>query len=193
MNVALAGCGALGSWIAWLLAGNPSVGHISLFDDDRIEDDNLATTVYMEHQIGAQKATALAEMLCRKGHVQVTPVTRTVETFAQIHVSMPGREPFLVIDTFDNRESRMCTGHPGWRDTVHAGLSVERTGSVVWHQMWRPPPAEFVRGENPICTHHLGAQIIQLTAVQAVRVARRFLQTGERVDVPIILEDGTLI
>lgn len=191
MNVAIAGCGALGSWTAWMLAGSPEIQVMVLIDGDRIEEHNLATTVYMEHQIGHGKALALAEMLYRKGHGDTIPVFARIEMYPQISVSLPGREPYLIVDTFDNVPSRKCTGTPGWTDTVHVAVSEQRTGSVIWHQHWRPP--RQTRGENPVCTHHLGAQIIQLTAAHAARVIRRFLQTGERMDVPIILESGVIV
>jgi hypothetical protein len=168
-----------------------------LFDDDLIEEHNLATTIYMQHQLGHQKANALAEMLFRKGVETVIPLTSTVRSFRDITFTMGGgahlHEDLLVIDTFDNREARMCTGEAGWVNTIHAGVSVERTGAILWHQYWKPPSGEFKRGENPICTRHVGAQIIQLTAAHVARVVRVFLDTGERINVPVILENGRLV
>ena len=50
MKIAFAGCGSLGSWTAFMLAGTiEDPPDFELFDDDRIEDTNLLTSPYMSH------------------------------------------------------------------------------------------------------------------------------------------------
>lgn len=196
--IALAGCGALGSWIAMMIAGNTPIDEMWLFDDDAIEDGNLATTVYLEHQVGAQKTVALAEMLYRKG-VDGIPISGEVKSHRDIFSHAPIPKDFIVVDTFDNREARMCTYPPSiegriWPLTLHAGVSIQRTGAVIWHQRWTPPPeSEYGRNENPVCTRHLGAQILQLTAAHAASSIRSFAASGKAMDVPMILESGEVI
>jgi len=193
ITLAFAGCGALGSWAAMMLAGNTDIDEMWLFDDDVVEDGNIATTVYLTHQVGVPKAIALAELLYRKD-VNAVPINGTINSHRDIFDILPLPPDFTVIDTFDNREARMCTYPPGiWVNTLHAGVSEARTGAVVWHVNWKiPPPSGYGRNENPICTRHLGAQILQLTAAHTAAAIRRTIE-GEHVDVPMILESGEVI
>jgi hypothetical protein len=168
-----------------------------LFDDDRIEDTNLATTPYLTHQLGSPKTHALAEMLFRKG-VRAIAHHITVSRPSEI-MRLSVSDRLLIVDTFDNRESRLMTSPQidpvkDWVLTLHSGVSEARTGSVLWDAWWKsPPPGGFARGENPICTHMLGATIIQLTAAYTALALRTLLTESKLVNYPLILETGEVV
>jgi molybdopterin/thiamine biosynthesis adenylyltransferase len=53
------GAGGIGSWTALLLA-KMGCSDIVIYDDDRVEDHNVASQFFMESQLGHKKNTALA-------------------------------------------------------------------------------------------------------------------------------------
>lgn len=165
-----------------------------LYDDDRIEDTNLITSPYMSHQLGVLKVNALAEMLYRK-NVHARVCSATIQSRDDMMGSAVTKRQ-VVVDTFDNREARLCTRPGGHRYesrilTLHAGVSAQQTGSVEWDQHWTPPPvSEFGRGDNPVCTHMLGASILQLTAVHAALALRTLLVDNRLINYPMITLEG---
>lgn len=190
MDVVFAGCGALGSWVAMMLAVNTQLGTALLLDDDVIGEENLVTTPYYAHQVGVRKVIALAEMLCRKG-IDAVGIHGTVSDPLNLRLYGISHGNYIIVDTFDNRDARLCTRGPS---TVHAGVSVNRTGAVVWDARWTPPPpVGLERGNNPICTRHAGAQILQLTAAHTACAIRAFIEIGSQLDTPMILESGEAI
>jgi len=169
MRACIAGCGALGSWIGLYLA-RPNLQFL-LVDDDRISEGNIATSAFYHHHVGAYKTTVLGEMMWRKGQCETVLLNRTLVT------PSPLRDCELVIDTFDNVQARALTCG---RNTVHVGVSADRTGSVVWDDVYTLPPATFERGTNPICTHELGRPILRFTAAVAAGVIEDYLESGRR-------------
>lgn len=171
----LCGCGALGSQIAMHLAG-PELSFL-LIDDDVVEEHNLATSVYMQHHVGAMKAVVLSEMLVRK--CRVKEVRSSCRTVQGREVRQLAEGATLVIDTFDNVEARACTQGLGV-PTLHVGVAENRTGAVIWDEWYTLPKSRYSRGENPVCTHMLGRPILRFTAAVAARVVERFLETSEK-------------
>lgn len=166
----LAGCGAIGSHIAMMLAA-PNQQWV-LYDDDRVERDNVLTSAFSSEHVGAMKVHALAEMMLRKvgNNIRVETVERTLtgHTFPYPYE--------LILDCFDNAQARLLTRS---MVTLHIGVSPERLGVVHWEGVYQYGSGQ--RGQpNVICTHELGQQIIQLTAATAAGVVRHYLQTGTR-------------
>jgi len=181
--ILLAGCGALGSQIALHLA-TPDRRFL-LIDDDHVEEHNVGTSAYSLHHVGAMKAVVLAEMLWRKCEAQCHVRTKTLGDRYDLFsiataMSKDDVNGLLIVDTFDNIEARSATCNFG-APTLHVGVSEQRTGAVTWDEDYTLPESQFARGENPICTHHLGRRILRFTAAVAAEAAERFLETGERV------------
>ena len=169
MKLIFAGCGALGSRIALDLAHHDV--EFLLIDDDRVEEGNLATGVFSRYHIGAMKAVVLAEMLYMKCSARAIPAVRTVST----RLSAPVGD-YLIVDTFDNPAAR---GFTCGLNTLHAGVSIERTGAVLWDRAFGVPEVTFERGTNVICTRHLGARILRLTAAATANIIGLYLEAGE--------------
>lgn len=171
LSIAMAGCGALGSQIALHLA-RPELNFI-LFDDDVVEDANILTSAYQHNQIGMRKVDALAELLWNKCGCVGIAAHGTVENPKAFC------DKDLIIDTFDNFDSRALTQG---LNTLHVGVSVARTGEIIWDFHYILPPSNSQRGENPICTHELGAGILRLTAAVAADIVEKWMASGERID-----------
>jgi len=184
MTLIIAGCGALGSIVALHLA-TPDRRFL-LIDDDRVEEHNIGTSAYSTHHMGALKAVVLAEVLWRKCEVQSRAITRTMDRPLD-QSGLWSENIALVIDTFDNTEARAFTcglEHVAAAysrvPTLHVGVSEQRTGAVMWDEDYTLPESQFTRGENPVCTHHLGRRILRFTAAVAAEAVERFLETGEK-------------
>ena len=182
VTLIIAGCGALGSQIALHLAVPDR--RFLLIDDDRVEEHNIGTSAYSLHHVGALKASVLAELLWRKCEAQSETNTRTLDRNYGFYAAG------LIIDTFDNVESRALTR--GYT-TLHVGVSEQRTGAVTWDEDYTLPTSQYARGDNPICTHHLGRRILRFTAAVAAEAAERFLETGEKVSYVIPEPNRTLV
>lgn len=186
--IVFAGCGALGSTIAMMIA-NPDRLCV-LIDDDRVEERNISTSAYFRHHVGLLKVDALGDLLFRKNKTLSSRYAKTLTStvgYIAGPIAKSHKPPsVLVVDTFDNNEARILT-QDGLLPVVHVGISEQRTGSVEWNGDWVPidgPP----RGQNPVCTHHLGWSIIRATAAVAAASIELFLVEGTEQSFPIITE-----
>jgi molybdopterin-synthase adenylyltransferase len=175
MKIMFCGCGALGSWIAIDLA-SPRVT-LYLLDDDVVSENNIlnGTSAYSIEHIDAAKAIVLSELVYRKSQVIAHAAVRTLEAKDRAALSHYD----LIIDTFDNASSRALT-YSLDVPVLHAGVSLERTGMVMWDDTFPLPRDPIPRAENPICTHQAGRAIIRTTAVAATNILQHYLQTGEK-------------
>lgn len=101
--VGIAGCGGIGSNVAWMLA-RAGVQDFVLADFDRIEASNLNRQFFFARQIGQPKAAALAENLLAIDpnlRLKVHQLRLSAENVADIF-----RDCDLVVEGFDVRESK---------------------------------------------------------------------------------------
>jgi hypothetical protein len=168
MVIYICGCGAIGSQLAIHLK-SPDL-FLVLIDDDIVEQNNIGTSAFTDDYIGYPKAWALAEMVWRENGVQARPMAITLESHEQLF------NADLVVDCFDNTEARALTCG---LNTLHAGVGEDLTGSAVWDYRYNLP--SFVpRGENPVCTHQLGNDILSFTADMAWAAVTHYIEKGER-------------
>lgn len=175
VEIAVAGCGALGSRIALELA-RPGRSFL-LLDDDVVEERNLAASVFHAHQVGRRKVEALAELLWWRARCPCRAVHRTLAT---------GRLGLfdgaaLAVVTFDNAEARnLCNRLE--IPVVQVGMSDRGTGVIHWD---RPDfgADEHARGQNPVCTGDLSVALVRMVVVAASNEVERWLETGRGRDV----------
>lgn len=183
MNFIIVGCGALGSRIALELAGQYPDAVFYLIDDDVVKPENIGTSAYFQEQVGMQKVIALAELLYRKAAVKALPVLLTIKRSLNI-ASYVGptynRDDFILIDSLDNMRARSATVLI--ENTLHVGVGQNGTGEVVWEDKFELPEYEHwtSRGDNRICTHQLGQQLLQYTAAVAVGVIREYTEHNNK-------------
>lgn len=171
-KIVIVGAGGLGSRIAEMLA-RPEL-ELHIIDDDRVEAHNLRQGIFTQQHIGARKAEVVAFLVARKGG-QATWDDHALTD------SPDFTEYDLVVDALDNHASRALL-HPERVNTyvVHVGVQSAHAGAVMWDE-FAVPDEITPRGENPVCTRALGADIIRLTAAVAANIIDRFLATGEQV------------
>lgn len=106
-SVSLVGAGATGSHIAWYLAQlgwgdkNQNHGILKVFDDDVVEDHNLANQIYWPGHVGKFKVDALKDMVIKKFGFEI-------ETYAEKvtdqRSAVAAKYVFLLTDTMSSRE-----------------------------------------------------------------------------------------
>ena len=167
--IAIIGCGALGSRIALELNGQ----EMMLWDDDRVGEENVGTSTYSLHHAGRFKAVVLSELCARRGN-RAEYVTETLDNNNTGRLSGLA----LIVDCLDNAPSRMLlTGIS--TPTLHVGVSETGSGSCLWdHDGYAVPEDGYPRGENPVCTHQLNAQLMRMTATAAVGIIEDWLANG---------------
>ena len=184
-RICLAGAGALGSWIALFLA-QPNIEFL-IIDDDRVDDVNVPVSAFNQKHIGKPKAVALAELVWLKAGCEAQTYMKTL--------SVPCRpisvfSPDLVIDAFDNVESRgLLVLLP--TPTLHVGVSDDGVGIAIWDENYTLPPGP-PRGEDTFCTHQAGRKVLRMTAVVAAGVIETWMETGERESV-VVTEKGVIV
>lgn len=139
MKITICGAGTLGGNLAENLA-RMGVGNLTVIDDDIVEDRNLANQPYHKNMLGKLKVKALSDLLFRGVGAQVVPVNKR---FTAGNGSRLLEGAHLVIDTFDNSESRRAVQEICIRlriPLLHAGISNDGYGEVIWNERYKVPP-----------------------------------------------------
>ena len=187
-RILICGAGALGSNLAENLF-RQGANNLVIVDDDRVEEHNLGTQVYHYHDVGAKKADALQQFLYSVMQEDVDVVGKRLE---KGNVKKLLRDIDLVVDTFDNNESRQLV-QDAVRDSssgraiecVHAGL-FEDYGEVVWDEKYRVPKDH---SEGDVCDYPLARNIVVFTAVLACEIITKFMLDGVKLSKQITLND----
>lgn len=170
-SILFAGCGALGSWIALQLSYE-TFDQVWLVDDGRVQSHNVANSAYNTRDVGAQKVVALSGKLYVKNNVRAQMINTTVNQSTALIAD-------IIVDTFDNAEARNVTAR--FEQTIHAGISEAKSADIMWNRIYDPHQDTHPRGQNPVCTHHLGTPIILYTATMTAWSIHRYITTGEKI------------
>lgn len=184
LRIAIAGAGAVGSQMVHMLAREGVTFYI--LDDDNIETQNLAVSVYRNKDIARQKADSLAEIARERGAIAI-PINATLTSSEQLEEL----DVDLVIDGFDNTDARALTvglSHP----TLHVGVGTQGNGIAFWDEDYTLPPKTFERGSNPVCTNALGKKLIRRTALVGVEAVEHYVASqGEKLSA-VVSENGEI-
>jgi molybdopterin/thiamine biosynthesis adenylyltransferase len=194
-SVSIIGAGALGGPCALYLAG-AGIGHIEIWDDDRVEGSNLQRQVqFGEADIGAAKADALAARLRATDH--------TLKVDAVVRRFTAGEAPAgnILVDASDNFATRFAlnrlaheTARPlvsgaasGWTGQVSVFASGLLPGAPCY-QCWVPeaPPAAEACDEVGVA-----GPVTGLTgSAMALEVLKRVVGAGSPLIGRVLLIDG---
>ncbi len=155
--VAIAGCGGLGSHLAWYLS-RLGIKNIRLFDADIVADHNIANQVFGEMHIGMPKAAALAEGINRMIGTRVQAVREFVTESRDLAPVV-----FLCVDTMSARKTIMeqCIfGNPqvlyvfdgrmdGSHGVVYSFDPNDAEHVELWQHYWFPDAA--AQNDAPAC------------------------------------------
>ncbi|MEZ5581992.1 MAG: ThiF family adenylyltransferase [Candidatus Competibacteraceae bacterium] len=183
VGVTICGAGALGANIAENLA-RTGFGQLTVIDHDRVEERNLSTQPYQRADIGAYKATLLANSLYR---AVGAPVQARRKKLDENNVAQFLKDSFLVIDMFDNSRSRRIVAEQCVRTNtpcLHAGLS-SAYAEVIWNAVYRVPSATH----DDLCDYPLARNLVLLTVAVTCEAILHFMVSGEQRNYSITLKD----
>jgi len=106
-DVAIIGCGGVGSWVG-IFTAMTGVKNISLFDSDKIEEHNLNRLPYSYHEVGEEKTVALKKFI---NHIRPECVIRCFDKINEINIGYFNQEH---IDVF-----MVCT------DNIHSQVMMQ--------------------------------------------------------------------
>lgn len=186
----ICGVGALGSWLVDILA-RQGFHSMTVLDRERVEEKNFGTQNYGNPDIGKMKAAQVRFNTFRRLKVVVTDITKEL---TQGNAKKLLREADLVLDAFDNSESRNLlakTCRELGIPCLHSGMSPDGFGEARWDvdsYISKPPPeARDDRGEP--CEYPLAANLVQATVMITSETICRFVDSRERVDLVFTLKD----
>lgn len=175
-KVVICGAGALGSNLAETLV-RQGLRDLRVIDFDRVETHNLNTQCYDMSDIGQLKTLALKNRLFRAMQVEIEAESKRFES-KTARKSLKGAD--LVVDTFDNNESRQLVQdrcRQAELPCLHAGLNGEY-GQVVWDAEYMVPTDEL---EGDACDYPLARNLAVLVAsIAAEEVVEFFVQAEPR-------------
>lgn len=131
LRITIIGAGAIGSFTALSLA-KMGFSNITVFDDDKIEIENMSCQFYRHSDIGKHKATALAELIYDFTGVRIEAISKRYEegTFAGV-----------VIAAVDSMEARKliwgnhCQKAPATKFIVDPRMGAETALMYVMNPM----------------------------------------------------------
>ncbi len=186
--ILLAGVGALGSWLVDLLV-RQGYTSLTVLDRDSVEGANFGTQNYGNEDIGRKKATAIATRIFRRLKINVAAIDKELRS-SNAKKILGGFG--LVIDLFDNVESRMllkefCEAQK--IPCLHVGMSGDGFSEIEWNENYRAhPPAEVVDQEEP-CDYPLASNLVHITVGLAAEVINKFIDGGVKESVHFTLKD----
>lgn len=170
--VTICGAGALGANIAESLV-RMGFGTIRVIDRDRIEEHNLSTQPWGRDEIGAQKATMLANELYRATGTEVEGVARelTPENAGSL---LKGSG--LVVDAFDNSVARRSVAESCAERQIpclHCGLARDYA-EIIWNEGYRVPSS----ANDDVCEYPLARNLVMMTVAVGCETIVRFVGSG---------------
>jgi molybdopterin/thiamine biosynthesis adenylyltransferase len=158
-KIVVCGVGALGSHLVDTLT-RQGFTNLLVCDMDRVERHNISTQLYTLSDVGALKVNALSNKVFESTQTEIETFSKKV-TSKNIKKVCKGAS--IVIDTFDNSESRQVVTNYGANTPcplpcLHGGL-FEDYGEVIWNKQYKVP--KDVGGD--VCEYPLARNLISLT------------------------------
>lgn len=175
MKVIVFGTGAIGSNLLYQLAMSYPDAHYVGVDFDVVEDRNLKTQLFLKPHLGTAKVNAIRVYLALKNdkvvfkpvHKKVTS-NKDIQAILDVVSAKETDEDLLIIDSFDNIESRTLLHNYGFKNIVHAGFSPKMTTEITWGDRYVIPVAyDNVEDicENPQATSFIMLSVSLVTMV----------------------------
>ena len=182
-RVAICGCGALGANLADTLA-RMGFAHLTLIDQDRVEEHNLSTQPFGLREVGQLKAQMMANALYRGLGVeaQAHAVSMGVKNASGL---LQGHD--VIVDAFDNSVSRKLVQHTASQlgiPCLHMGMAAGYS-EVIWDPTYKVPSDAGVDQ----CDYPLGRTLVTTTVSLGAELLTRFVARGQMDSVSWTMED----
>lgn len=186
----LFGLGALGSNIADNLARHGAVDFFGI-DDDRVEEHNIGTQIYCLNDIGKQKGSVVSKYLYSVTKAKLNPIIERFneDNLARIEKKFLGISDLILIDTFDNSESRQLVqdvSRVHKVNCIHAGMSGDGYGEVYWDEDYKVPGKSL--GVD-VCEYPLARNLAVMVSAICVESIVNFVISGEKSNYNFTIKD----
>jgi len=182
--IVICGVGALGSNLINLIS-RQGFTNLCIIDKDKVESHNIANQLYGKTDVGAAKVRSCANRLLREIGCKVNAIQ---ETLTSNNTKKLFKDAALVVDTFDNFESRQviknaCTIIP----CLHAGMSDSGFSEIKWNDTYNIPTVEFE--QKDVCEYPLAVNLVHFTVCLLSEVICQFIDRSVKVDIDFTLND----
>jgi len=186
IKICVCGVGALGSNLVNNLV-RQGVSNVAVIDMDRVEQKNVSTQIYSLRDVGQKKVNAVKSIVYQANKTIIIAIDKEVKRH---NVDKLLKSYDLVIDTFDNWESRKIVKKACERldlPCVHAGMSDDGFAEVKWNDNYNIPEVEVE--QDDICDYPLAANLVQLTSSVLAEVVIQFVVSKTKANREITLKD----
>ena len=186
VQLVVCGAGAVGSNLVDSLV-RQGFQRLTVIDYDRIEAHNVGTQTYAPSDVGAFKVDVFQAEVFRAVGVEIQTVRKRLTEW---NVGRFLRGADLVVDGFDNRESRALVTEYCRANAIpclHVGLSADYA-EVLWNETYRVPHDVGQQGAD-VCDYPLARNLIQFAIALAGEAIVRFVLEGEQQDYSFTLRD----
>jgi molybdopterin/thiamine biosynthesis adenylyltransferase len=183
LRITLCGAGALGSNLADNLT-RQGVANLRVIDHDRVEEHNIGTQIYGESEIGVWKTEALRNRLFRSAGMEIDAIRKQL-TADNARTLL--KDTDLVIDTFDNAQSRRLVQDQCRRQgtaCLHVGLSADYC-EIIWDEHYRVPSDTAA----DVCDYPLARNLVLLATAIASETIMAYVADEARRNRSITLRD----
>lgn len=176
MDIYIFGLGAIGSNLLVQLARVYPETTFHGIDFDKVEERNLRTQAYFLEHLNQPKALAMQAVLHR---IHRKPKYRPLNQ--KITGPVPIEKNSLVLDCFDNVESRAIVRKLQCEHILHAGFSPEFTADIGWESKKYVLGGPVKEGVD-ICTlNAAGPFIMHITSFVSMKIVD-FIENGTKKD-----------
>ena len=184
--IVICGAGALGSNAMNILA-RQGFTNLAVIDKDKVEAHNTANQLFGKGDVGAAKVRACANKMVREVGVRIEPIQKEL---IESNVIKLFKNASLVVDTFDNFESRKIvkkTTEALNIGCVHAGMSDDGFSEIKWDSYYRVPEIEVE--QDDVCEYPLAVNLVHFTVCLLVEVIVKYVDENKRVNIDFTLND----
>ncbi len=177
LKVLVLGAGSLGSWVVDILS-RQGYEKISVIDFDKVEPANLGNQNYDSSDISKKKVTQLATKVFKRLGIKISPIDQKL-TKDNASKLIKGHD--LVIDTFDNAESRNAANVECCKlgiDILHAGVGSMGFFDIAWGN------SEYCAHEakgRDICDYPMAVNLIFLCSSYTCEIVNKYCASNEKV------------
>jgi len=184
-NIVVFGVGAAGSnTFLHLLYCYPGLT-FTVVDNDIVEDRNVdpGTQPYTKTDLRRPKVQAIQRIAVMAKKKTIRAVIKKIETVQDISSLVPNPEETLVIDAFDNANSRnLFLKLPKKFNVLHIGFSANLTGEAVWNEIFTPMTESKKDAAIDVCEMTLARPFISALCSVATIAINRFIDKNEKVN-----------
>jgi len=184
-KIVVCGVGAAGAnTFMNLLYAFPNVD-FTVVDFDKVEDRNVSpgTQPYTKTDINRPKTQAIQRIAQMSKQKRIEAVNKKLTTVKDIKDLVTNPEKTLIIDSFDNAESRNLFLKLGKEyNVLHIGFSAVLTGEAAWNEIYEPMTASKADGEIDVCEMSIARPFIMALTGMASIIIANFIDSGDKIN-----------